>query len=79
MKQLLVEKYLCKKKKIVAEAESVNESSELWFGAWSRSSLIWVRGNKVLYHNNIEFPTGSYMGEAERVAARARGFLIVEW
>jgi len=79
MRQLLVEKYLCKKKNKVEETESVNESSELWFGAWSRSNLIWVRGNKVLYHNNIEFPTGSTMGEAERVAARGRGFVLLDW
>ena len=77
MKQSLVEKYLCKKKKKVDE--TVNESSELWFGAWSRSDMIWVRGNKVLYHNNVEFPTGSYMGEEERSAARARGYILLDW
>ena len=76
MKQELIEKYLCKKCK---KEETVNESSELWYGSWNRVGLIWVRDGSVLFANNAEFPTGSPMGESERRAARQRGYILVDW
>jgi hypothetical protein len=76
MRKELIEKYLCKKKK---KDKSMNESSELWFGSWSRPHMIWVRNNQVLFSNNVEFPTGSPMGESERKAAQSRGYILVDW
>ena len=73
----LQEKYLGNKKK--KKDKSVNESSELWFGSWSRSTLIWVQEGKVLFSSNAEFPTGSQMGESERKSAQSRGYILVDW
>lgn len=78
MRQELIEKYLCKSKKKKVN-ESLNESSELWFGSWGRPHMIWVRGEKVLFSANHEFPTGSPMGESERKSARARGYILIDW
>jgi hypothetical protein len=79
MKQSLVEKYLCKKKKPKITEETMNESSELWFGSWSGKSMIYVRANKVLWSGSWEFPSGSPMGESERKAAQARGYILLDW
>jgi hypothetical protein len=76
MRKELIEKYLCKDKK---KKKEINESSELWFGSWSRPHMIWVRNEQVLFSNNAEFPTGSPMGESQRRAARSRGYILVDW
>ena len=72
----IVEKYITPKTK---DRAKINESSEMWFGAWSKPMLIYVRDEKVLVSNSWEFPTGSPMTEDIRAKARARGYILADW
>ena len=76
MRQELIEKYLTNSKK---KTKDINESSELWFGSWSRPRMIWVQNGKVLWSDSFEFPTNSQMGESDRKAAQRRGYILIDW
>ena len=83
MRQELIEKYLDgKKKRDINEASNDNNQGggNLGFYTfWDKKPMIYVRDGEVLFHNSIEFPTGSPMGEDERRDATARGYIILDW
>ena len=63
-----------------SKKKKINESSELWFGAWSKPNpIIYIRNEEVLFSSNAEFPTGAPMGEEERKRASARGYVLLDW
>lgn len=68
-----------KRKKKVNESSPYG-SSEMWFGAWNkRSMIIYVRNEEVLFSSTGEFPTGSSMTEEDRKRASARGYILLDW
>ena len=69
---------LIKKRMKRQKNEDINESSELWFGSWSRGLLIYVKENEVLWSYNHEFPPGYVMTPEDRQRARARGYTILD-
>jgi len=73
----IIEKY------ITPQKERVNESSpygsSMWFNGWSKSSIIYVRDEEVLFSTSWEYPTGSPMTEDIRERARARGYILADW
>ena len=75
----LIEKYLTPKKKETVNESSPYGSTEMWFGAWNRSNLIYVRDDEVLFSRSWEYPTGSPMTQEERKSARARGYILLDW
>lgn len=77
----IVEKYMNpkKKKKKLSESSGAGTSYEISQTWWGKSSLIFVRNEKVLFSNTVHYPIGTTMTENDRLIAGSQGYIILDW